>query len=274
MMTKATSLSVCDLPLGSCPRLVNCGLAEHGLQGTEHYQLPKLWCLHLYFYKVQVEVGGQPFEILPSSITLIPPGARIVYHYKERRHRHFFVHFATEGRRAPVVSVPICQHLPEAMNELLDRMENIQRIQRSNPHHAGIGFWSLLWDIAESGKGATPNHERDIARIVDERIDAGLWDLLSVAQIARELNLTATHINRLVKARHGITTIQLIRKRRLQRAHHLLLQSTMPIKLVAAECGVRDMQKFNKIIRLEYGISPTAIRTLHSDNRAWQAGRK
>jgi tRNA pseudouridine(38-40) synthase len=111
-----------QLQIASRPKLVKCGLSEHGLQGREEYELPTLWCLHLYFYEVQIAVGGRTHFIRPGSLTVIPPGTRIVYHYTARRHRHFFVHFALRAGPPAAVSLPLCQHVPGALD-----FEKLQR---------------------------------------------------------------------------------------------------------------------------------------------------
>lgn len=268
--------NVVKLPLSGRPKLIRCGLSEHGLQGREEYQLPRLWCLHLYFYTVQIEVGGETHAITPDSLTLIPPGTRIVYHYASKRHRHFFVHFAVGADEDSEVSLPVCQHLPDARDELLDRLQNIQRIRTHNPLHAEIAFWSLLWDVAESAEFDAKGSSREMTfhKRVDEILDAGLPEAISPRALANELGMSMAHINRMIKARHGLTTVQLIRKRRFHRAYHLLNHSTMPIKLVAAECGMSDLQEFNKSMRREYGKSPRLLRESQVENPVWMFARQ
>ncbi len=268
--------TVVHLPLSLRPKLVNFGLSEHGLQGREEYELPALWCLHLYFYEVRIAVDGRKHSIMPGSLTLIPPGTRIIYHYTAKRHRHFFVHFAVRSGRSTAVSLPVCQHLPDARDELLDRLQNIQRIHPHNPLHAEIAFWSLLWDVAESAarRAQSARREDTFFQKVDNFLDVGSPGKTTARSLAKEMQLSMAHVNRTIKSRHGITTVQLIRKRRLQRAHHLLLHSTMPVKLVAAECGLGDLQQFNKLMRREYGKSPRALRGIHTDDPTWTIDRK
>jgi len=249
------------LPLGSRPRLVNCGMAEHGLRGREEYLLPRLWCLHLYFYEVRLEAQGRPCQIVPGSLTLIPPRTRLVYHYGHRRCRHFFVHFAAEDVE-PVVATTLFQHVPDGRDEILDRLQNMQRVLGRNSLHAETLFWGLLWDIAESGRREPQEDSPGEAlfRIIENFTDNRLSEELSVREIARAAGVTSTHVNRVVKKFAGRTTVQFIRLRRLQRAYRLLLHSTMPVKLIAAECGIGDLQQFNKLVRAEYGKSPRQLR--------------
>jgi len=265
-----------NISLGSRPRLVNCGLAEHGLRGKEEYELPTLWCLHLYFYEVQMEVRGLPFSIVPGSLTLIPPGTPIIYRYNAKRHRHFYVHFKVDHVRHSRLRLPLCQHLPYAMDELLDRLQNIQRIRTHNQFHAEISFWSLLLDVAESAAlhAESTSKEDALLNRADEIIDRGFPEKINAAGLAKVLGFSMAHINRRIKARHGLTTVQLLRKRRLQRAYHLLIHSTMPIKSAAAECGMSDLQQFNKLMRREYGKSPRILRKLHTSIPAWMLNRQ
>jgi len=267
-----------DFPLGSRPRLVNCGLGEHGLQGVETYELPRLWCLHLYFYKVEMEVAGNAFTIMPGAITLIPPGARIVYRYTGNRSRHFYVLFAMTPR-SPISRIPLCQHLPQGRDELFDRLQNIQRVLASDRFHAEILFWGLLWDITESGQSLCQNDEEGhpLVKEVEQFIESRLPAKLTASDVAAHAGASMTHVNRLVKAARGVTTIQLIRKHRLQRAYRLLIHSTMPVKLVARECGVDNLQRFNKLMRVEYGTNPRNLRTTHriqSSKQIWEVDRE
>ena len=267
-----------DLPLGSKPRLINCGLAEHGLQGVETYELPRLWCLHLYFYKVEMEMGGHPFLVMPGVVTLIPPGRSIVYKYTHHRQRHFFVHFATTTK-SPVVRIPFYQHLPQARDEILDRLENMHRVLTSNRLHAEILFWGLLWDIAESGLRHWQNEKdaRPLVKVVEQFIESGLPGKLTARDVAAHAGVSMAHVNRVVKSALGVTTIQLIKRHRLQRAYRMLIHSTMPVKLVARECGVADLQRFNKLMRSEYGMNPRNLREVHrleNSKQTWGVDRE
>ena len=271
-MTAATIL-----PFGNRPKLVNCGLAEHGLQGQEAYELPKLWCLHLYFYDVEMEAGGQTYHIVPGTLTVIPPRMRIVYKYAAKRHRHFFVHFGVRSKGAPG-RFPLLQHVPDGADEILDRLQNIQRILTRNALHAEVLFWGLLWDIAEAGQRRPQGEKRAVPlfKAIDAFVEKRLPERTTVARVATHMGLSATHVNRVVKSVLGMTAIQLIKRRRLQRAYRLLLHSTMPIKLVAAECGIDDLQQFNKLMRGGYGKSPRRLRDheLEGSEPTWALDRE
>jgi AraC-like DNA-binding protein len=251
-------------------------LGEHGLRGWEEYELPRLWCLHHYFYKVEIEVAGRPYVIVPGSLTLIPPRSRILYKYANKRHRHFFVHFSINSR-LPRVSVPLLQHLPDARDEIFDRLQNIQRLLTHHPLHAETLFWGLLWDITEAGRPQPAAEKRgsSLLEAIDAFIGRRLPKRTTVAEIAEHVGLSTGQVNRIIRKVLGLTTIQLVRKHRLQRAYRLLLHSTMPIKLIASECGIDDLQQFNKLMRGNYGKGPRELRRGAGDAResTWALGR-
>jgi transcriptional regulator GlxA family with amidase domain len=64
----------------------------------------------------------------------------------------------------------------------------------------------------------------------------------------------------LFRAETGYTVVGYIRRRRMERARHLLRESTLSIPAIAASVGVADLQAFNKACRRELGDSPRAVR--------------
>lgn len=251
-----------QLPLGHRPNIVRCGLVEHGRQGVERYDSPAYWCLHLYFYCVEMEINRKRYQVVPGTVTVTPPGTRTVYHYTPRLHRHFFVHFTIRDHPTKA-RVQIIQHLPEGRDEMSDRLENIGRLLPVHRIHAEILLWGLLWDIAEAGSTSRQRVHHPVVEQVDRLLEGEMAAKLSAQKISRQLGFSAAHINRVVKARHGFTVMQLLRKRKLRHAYRLLLHSAMPVKQIAAECGLNDLQKFNKCMRAEYGQSPRSLREEH-----------
>ncbi|HSI85144.1 MAG: helix-turn-helix transcriptional regulator [Candidatus Methylacidiphilales bacterium] len=257
-MATDSPASTLSLPLGNRPRVVNCGLALHGFRGAESYQLPRLWCLHLYFYEVMLEVGGHMLQVVPGSLTLIPPQTRIVYHFADKHYRHFYVHFDLGAGNAPILDIPVLQHLPDAKDDLLARLQHMQRVRTHHDLHAETLFWGILWDVAETGQRRSQDVKRGPAllKTIEAFVEERLPGDISVHDIARHVELSTTHVNRVIRSQLKITTTQLVTQRRLQRAYRLLLHSTMPIKRIAAECGMADLQQFNKRMRACYGKSP------------------
>jgi methylphosphotriester-DNA--protein-cysteine methyltransferase len=51
-----------------------------------------------------------------------------------------------------------------------------------------------------------------------------------------------------------------IRRRRADRAEHLLRSTTLPIKVIARSVGVPNLQRFNRLMNETKGAGPRIIR--------------
>jgi AraC-like DNA-binding protein len=46
----------------------------------------------------------------------------------------------------------------------------------------------------------------------------------------------------------------------MRQAEYLLRNSTLPIKLIAQECGIPDLHYFNKLVKGRFGRPPSRLR--------------
>jgi hypothetical protein len=99
-------------------------------------------------------------------------------------------------------------------------------VQDAGPAAAGLS--DLLRSAIEASPGASP------------RVAAEVWTGF--------------------RAETGVPVVGYIRQRRMARARHLLIATTMSIPAIAASIGITDLQAFNKACRRELGASPRAIR--------------
>ncbi len=91
-------------------------------------------------------------------------------------------------------------------------------------------------------------------------IEQRLGEPLRVPELAAEVGLSHNHLTRLFNQALGMTVIAYIQERRVQRAHHLLIHTTRPVKAIALEVGMPDLQALNKMMRRLTGNSPRQIR--------------
>lgn len=82
----------------------------------------------------------------------------------------------------------------------------------------------------------------------------------SVLEIARELHVSARHLERLFHAELGVSPSDFARTLRLRRAHDLLVDTRQPISEVALDTGFADGSHFSRRFRDAYGKSPSQVR--------------
>lgn len=56
-----------------------------------------------------------------------------------------------------------------------------------------------------------------------------------------------------------ISIYQFYNNERLKRAHYLIEQTTMPLKVIAYKCGFKDYNNFSKAFKKKYNCSPSEI---------------
>lgn len=250
-----------QMPLKNPPQLVQAGRAVHGRQRTmEEYQLPELWCLHLYGYEGTFTIDGREFPIRPGWASVTPPNARIVYRFHGES-RHVFAHFRLPAGGDPV-AMPAMQDVGEAIGPLTREMEEAAGWLPAQPRRASVRLWDVLWQLAGQPLAERAPHQRQhpaLGRAVRE-IELHLSQPLVIPAIARQAEISHNHLTRLFRAQFGVTIEGYIRRRRVERALHMLVHTTLAVKTIAGEVGLPDLHFFNKTIRATVGMSPRTYR--------------
>ncbi len=244
------------------PVVANVGVGIHGPAGhTDVFRLPDLWQLHLYRYEADLTVGGTPHTVRPGRISLVPPATTVRYRYRGRS-EHLYAHLRLPVGGAPR-SVPVMQDAGPELPALSALMLQAVAAWPSTPVRAAAEVWAALWRVAHLTPPA-PQHPRDsphpAVTAAISHIESRLADPLTVPDVARAAGVSHNHLTRLFRAATGDTVVAYIRRRRLERARHLLRESTLSISAIAATVGIPDLQAFNKACRRELGASPRAVR--------------
>ena len=91
-------------------------------------------------------------------------------------------------------------------------------------------------------------------------IAQGVVDSHGVSGLARRLDVSERHLQRLFKAEIGATPGVMARSRRVRLARQLLTESTLPITHVAFAAGFSSVRAFNDAIRQVYHVTPSQLR--------------
>lgn len=93
-----------------------------------------------------------------------------------------------------------------------------------------------------------------------ELMRAHLDEPLSCASLAERVGLSMRHLERLFREHFGTTPAGFYMDLRLEKAHHLLQQSTLPVLQIAPACGFSSSSYFARRYRGRYGCSPIEAR--------------
>ncbi len=253
------------IPLQTQPQLVQIGLSAHRGKPKERYFVPDLWQVHIYRYRATLRVqndllGREWFEfpIRPGHASVLAPQSGSEYHHPGRS-PYVFAHFRLPPPSANSPTVPVMQDLGPEAGELNQRFESAVACFSTHRWRAQIILWDILARLWERSSSPAARAHPAVDEI-RQFIELHVGEPLRVSDLARRVDLSHSHLIRLFRAAVGTTIKGYIQQRRVERARHLLLHSTRPIKAIANEVGIADLHLFNKTIRRALGQSPRALR--------------
>jgi AraC family L-rhamnose operon transcriptional activator RhaR len=126
---------------------------------------------------------------------------------------------------------------------------------------------ALLLSIIQHGAGAaapaTPLPESEkhgAARLATRYLHDNLGRKIAIEEIAAHVHMSPRHLHRLFRDFTGVSVSTYLETARLDRARHLLLHSSRPIKEIAALLGFESVHYFTRVFSRENGMGPGEFR--------------
>lgn len=259
-MTEPSAPASIDLDLQERPRIVQTGLSLHGARATESACMHGLWCLHAYHYQGKLAVEGLTHPFRAGWVSLIPPEVVAEWHFPSHA-AHHYVHFAVAASGQPPVRLPLLQDLGEDFDPFCAQLEQMIRYHPQDPLRAAVRLWDLLQQLrrepaALPAKSPLHTSVQKALAIFRNQPD----ESLKVSQIAGMMGVSHNHLTRIFKKFCGCGVKQYLQRERLAHARELLAHSSLGIKSISIETGIPDLHYFNKLIRKDTGLSPSAYR--------------
>jgi AraC-like DNA-binding protein len=79
-------------------------------------------------------------------------------------------------------------------------------------------------------------------------------------ELTKDTGFSSRHISHIMKQCTGLTLKETITKLKMERAVHLLSETTLTVSEVADALGYSDIYTFSKLFKRYYGYSPSKIR--------------
>jgi AraC-like DNA-binding protein len=193
-------------------------------------------------------------------VSLIPPETLVEWQFPSYA-PHYYAHFEIDAAPEAPVEIPLLQNLGEDFDNYCDRFEELTHFQGPDPERAEVRLWDLLYQL-KRGSAAFPA-KRQLHPGLQIALSV-IWNQQSenirVGDIARSMGVSHNHLTNLFRDQLGFGAREYIRRERMNRALHLLVHSSLPIKSIAIETGIPDLQYFNKLVHKTTGKSPTEFR--------------
>jgi len=250
------------LSLNHAPNLRYMATPVHGGIPIEIWKNLGFWCLHAYRYYADLRVNGDWFEIRPGMVSILPPTCEQEYRYRGPS-RHTYAHFDLRNQNSEINSVmlPVLIDLGPQFEAFDSEMREAAAYLSIQPRRSQAIIWDLLWRLTSFSPDAQARKSNHLLvnRAV-EWIELRLGTPFTLAPLADELDISATHLIRLFRKHLNSTPLAYVQKRRADRALHLLAHTTVPIKAIARQVGLSNLQQLNKLMRKTTGKSPRTIR--------------
>jgi AraC-like DNA-binding protein len=248
-----------DLPLGLPPRIrMASAVARHGERAFEAYRLSGFWCVNLYHGPCTWRIDGTCLPLNRGWATITPPDRAHEYEFPAPIEKSW-VHFipSAQGRR---MAMPAVIDLGAAFAAAVDDVAFIARYHWTEAERAQARLWDLLWRLQARGFTATTEADPDLLEKVGRIVRRRITERLRTGEIARELGWSTSQLNRLLQRETGRSLGEVIADIRLEQAAHLLQHSDLPIGEVARRVGIGNAQRFNKVVRASFRMSPRELR--------------
>ncbi|MDD2374385.1 MAG: PocR ligand-binding domain-containing protein [Eubacteriales bacterium] len=113
-------------------------------------------------------------------------------------------------------------------------------------------------------------HERLVDKI-NAYIDDNLGRNITVADLTADFSISRTKLYEILNQQLGIGIAEYIKRKRMERARQLLIETEMRIAEIAGLLGYDDYTYFSRVFRKEYSLSPRQYRNIYSGK---QLGKK
>jgi AraC-like DNA-binding protein len=250
------------LPLEQKPIIKQVGLNVHGQRRVERYVMDRTWSLHVYRWQGSLAFRGTVFPVKPGHVSIEPPDTPLVWRYDQEVCPHYYVHFALPPGRART-AVPVMQDLGDSFDELCSELELLIGLFSSHRARAEVRLWDLLLRLSSHDAGTVATSASGLPYAVQTAvaiIENEIGTNLRAAALSRRVAVSHNHLTRMFQRAFGCGIAEYVRRRRAAKALPLLERSNLPIKSIASEIGLPDLQQFNKFARRMWGTAPSAVR--------------
>ena len=118
----------------------------------------------------------------------------------------------------------------------------------------------VLADASRSVVNESPATEPRWLRHARELLHAQVADPLTLGDMASAVGVTAAHLARTFRKRHGCTVGEYVRRLRIERAASELATSCTTIAEIGLRAGFFDQSHFSKVFRRHMGMTPAEYR--------------
>lgn len=159
-------------------------------------------------------------------------------------------------------------HIDSFSNQSIREIEQLESLDQCLhfQRRLALGYCRLVKKYSMSGYSLP-------VRKVITCITTDLSADLGLKALAGKLNVTPSYLSSLFRKETGMTLTDYVNQQRIAHAQHLLLNTTFPIKSIAQQCGIADLNYFVRMFKRAAGVTPKVYRDTAAHSQQMEINR-
>ena len=241
---------------------------ECGPRVQQDYQL-----VVVYEGEAQIAVDGQEHVLPAQHVALMQPHRQEHYRFAAHGYTHHSwcaVHpdlVPAHPRLSQLDEMPFCLLLTAHMHGLIELGLSVPASSLSSATGLleQLGLAALHQFVFEADSATHQISLPEAVRRAQQVIDARLAEVLTVGDVAHEVNVTPQHLIKLFRKHLNNTPARYLWQARVRRGVELLCATGLSVAEVAERAGFQNPFHFSRKVQQTYGHSPRELR-----RRAWE----
>lgn len=131
-----------------------------------------------------------------------------------------------------------------------------------NQYLMGLVFLYLLNHMDKLAHNSSQNYEDVVIQATLKYIDTQ-YRTAVLSHIAEDFNQSLSSVSRMIKKNTGYTFVELLMRKRFQKALMFLIETELPVEKIAANVGYENQSYFYRQFKARYGMTPSQYRMEH-----------
>lgn len=116
--------------------------------------------------------------------------------------------------------------------------------------------------VLKNGTASQSNVKNISIELATQWIQDHLGEALTIEKIAAQVFMNPTYFSEYFKRKTGITVLDYVTKKRLEKALNLLQSTNMKVYAISETIGYNDTKYFSKLFKKHYGLLPSQLRNI------------
>lgn len=207
-------------------------------------------------------LGDIPVTLREGDVLIILPGQVRYLLPSSKCYARLFITFELAEGQAYMPQSNLVKFGENSGKHLQDLLEYFRR---GDSVECAMELVRFITSLDRSGPPLRSRKFSPFAAKAFSFINSHLHEKPGVADIARKLNVSESHLRMVFRREVGMSMSGYLAMQCLRTARHLLLGSDKSIGEIAAECGFGSIYAFSAFFRKKTGVSPSRFRREKTD---------